>query len=815
MATNNTFAGSGTQNNHNAVVQSINHGRDQIFGRWELNIAGDLVKNFGVTLSDGRTAFERLWDVIAGVGASHNAEHQFSRGQCLQGTREKVLRIIRHWRRATQQGQPICWLSGAAGIGKTAIAITLAKTWEAENALVSSFFFFRSDPRRNNFSAFVLTLAHGLAQRYPSCKASIEKRISDDQKILEANLEDQFRELVLKPALEWAESNIEPVIPRISNVIVIDGLDECDNEDSQLRILSLIHSALQQIPRFPFRFLVVSRPEAWIQEAFVADSLRRLTRFIMLDDKFLPDRDIMQYYLHHFQEIVSSPKYSQVRFPTPWPSEKDLKILVSWSSGQFIYAVTVIKFLKLAFNHPVEQLCVILKKTPNRKQQKSPFPELDALYDVILSANPDYDQVLLILAAILIFSNILIPSPEFIELVLGLSSGQVALTLRAMHSVLDIQPWTPIRIYHNSFREYLVNQDRSRKFYIDKVAQRHVIVHRWLQSLQLASKLWASSPDQPYNLYTKGFFTGWMAVCQQIGVPTPDLLENIWSIDSAYVFLNSAVPDEDPPSWNATFNDLVSWLQRSHKQHCEAVLNPDETQIATLYGRLVEKFSTHPNSFHLDNSLGQFPSYEAVTLEAVSLVTQCSNITRNHIVQLRKEISPHQGLPHLTDCHCDLSGGKVSDHPKHLAFQDACLELFKVLIKMSGVASWMELVFVDVAGSQLLHHCRVDQELLSLCQTFFDSALAYWRFDIEFRSRNSEKCKENLIRWIGTFRSRFTEEAKVLESQVNTLLPGPPKESRDSVRTPVRDIRRSSRLVKFLRLLSLARLANRIRNGRT
>ncbi|KAF9259150.1 SCA7-domain-containing protein [Marasmius fiardii PR-910] len=83
-----------------------------------------------------------LWDAISDVKASHNAELQAGtgRGCCQPGTREKVLKLIHEWSITGCQTLPVCWLSGAAGVGKSAIALTVAKEWE-KAGLVASFSF--------------------------------------------------------------------------------------------------------------------------------------------------------------------------------------------------------------------------------------------------------------------------------------------------------------------------------------------------------------------------------------------------------------------------------------------------------------------------------------------------------------------------------------------------------------------------------------------------------------------------------------------------------------------------------------------------
>ncbi|KAF9260629.1 hypothetical protein L218DRAFT_1052073 [Marasmius fiardii PR-910] len=140
-----------------------------------------------------------LWDAIAGIGASHNSGLQFDRGRCLAGTREDVRRTIHEWRRSrSSDTPPICWLSGSAGVGKSAIALSVAKECE-NNGLVASFFFFRSDPNRNTPRFLILSIAHGIGTSRPYLRGLIDQRVATDPKILEAALEEQYRELIVNP----------------------------------------------------------------------------------------------------------------------------------------------------------------------------------------------------------------------------------------------------------------------------------------------------------------------------------------------------------------------------------------------------------------------------------------------------------------------------------------------------------------------------------------------------------------------------------------------------------------------------------------
>ena len=276
-------------------------------------------------------------------------------------------------------------------------------------------------------------------------------------------------------------SLVTPV--QVPNIIVIDGLDECGDAAMQIRILKMIRDAVQNTPYFPFRFLICSRPESWIDEAFSAEPLCHLSKVMVLDDYALAAEDIRRYCCHHFQEITSDLKDRYTQFPTPWPSEQQLQDLVDKSGNQFAYVATVFRFIRLGDNHPVDQLRRILEEgVPYDKN--SPFRELDMLYQTILKASPNRRRVRDILAAILILPGYLDPTPAHLELLLGLPSGEVASTLRGMHSVLRIGGRADkIKPYHNSFRDFLLGCRRSLEFHIDVPDQRYNIAEQWLQQL--------------------------------------------------------------------------------------------------------------------------------------------------------------------------------------------------------------------------------------------------------------------------------------------------------------------------------------------
>ncbi|KAL0566451.1 hypothetical protein V5O48_015560 [Marasmius crinis-equi] len=734
-----------TENNPSSTYQSINYGGDQNIhaGRGDLivggvvnNIGGDLVQTFTTTTSNPH---KTLWDAVAGVGASHKAEHQFSRGECLEGTREEALRIIRKWKMANDQDFPVCWLSGSAGAGKSAIAMTVAKSSDG-NGLISSFFFFRSDPRRNNPSALILTIAHGLVVTKPSVRDLVNQRITEDPRILEARLEDQFRELVLTPSLKrsWRKRVRDlfmgrSIRPKEPNLVIIDGLDECSDEETQLRILSTILSAYRQQPCPPLKFLVCSRPESWIREAFDAPGLGMLTKCVVLDETFEPAKDIERYFRHAFQQILESSKYGHVEFPTPWPSVDDLKCLVRRSDGQFVYAATVIKFLRIILQSPYH-----LQRRPS--SSKSPFHELDCLYHIILNSNPEPYKVLPILAAILILP---LPSPEVIELVLGLTSGEVALTLRAMYSVLEING-DPVR---------------AGEFYIDRPAQHYFLARRWIQALSV-SRVRKYSLDQLYD--TKSFFTGCLEFCISLPNPPPGLLDDLRNLDFATVFFCKMVRGVQP-EWRGIFRGVVSWLESG-----EDSVDPN----------LMSRFSDPPNCFHLHLD-PRLPSNHDIIHWAILTSTGCiaessMTVQVNKAYNDRASITPEHPFL-LTACSCC---DHDSDDVAHRTYQSACLHTLQILVSdfhihesrnESGIGSEANAIFKNLSDSTLLQHCAFQPELFALCDLFLSAAKACQH--LKMSPGQSRRRRAKLLGWLETFPERYATEAELLKSRVISTFP--------------------------------------------
>jgi hypothetical protein len=185
-----------------------------------------------------------------------------------------------------------------------------------------------------------------------------------------------------------------------------------------------------------------------------------------------------------------------VNVPTPWPSWEIIEMLVDKSSGYFIYASTVIKFIDDKYSHPKERLAVVQHLAPTNSE--APFGALDQLYIQILSQVPNrFRSKLRDILLCTIVSNMELNRVQ-LEWFLELEPGGVELILRGLHSVLKVSNKTQVHgilVYHASFLDFLQDQQRSMAFHINSENHKNV-AHAVLKVFSDGNH-WLDKPDNP------------------------------------------------------------------------------------------------------------------------------------------------------------------------------------------------------------------------------------------------------------------------------------------------------------------------------
>jgi hypothetical protein len=353
-------------------------------------------------------------------------------------------------------------LYGGAGAGKSAIAQSLSETSQKKKQLAASFFFFRSDPSRNNGDHLIPTLTSHLLDSFQGILPFVEDRIRQNRALFTKRCNIQIQELLIEPLVALKSKGALFSKPQL---IVIDGLDECQNPDVQCELLRVIARAIPLIP-YPLRFFITSRPEAHITHVFNHNcDLQAITvhQYNLSDDPDA-DTDIQRFFEKEFKEIRQVHRLRN-RLPHDWPDRKAITSLVERSSGHFIYASTVIRYIQSPQHRPDDRLEVILRLRPPKKGDR-PYAQLDGLYALIFEGVKDEDQlerICLVLGLLYLRSRSTGFFEDFddnFECLLEMKAGDLVLLLDPILSLVAIDD-SDVRILHKSLFDYLLDLERS------------------------------------------------------------------------------------------------------------------------------------------------------------------------------------------------------------------------------------------------------------------------------------------------------------------------------------------------------------------
>ncbi|KAF8815014.1 hypothetical protein BYT27DRAFT_6854157 [Phlegmacium glaucopus] len=454
-----------------------------------LNIqGGTFVQTTASPTSEG---FKSLHANIA-TGAFHDSGERFGAPKCHPNTRKAVLAEIMQWIQDIEESEDVLWLSGSAGAGKSAIVQTIAEMCAKLGLLIASFFFSRVSQSRNDKKHLIASIAYQLALSIPATRTYIEAAVQSDPAIFHKSLGTQMETLIIRPLKDTCAVVDPAVTKKWPRLIVIDGLDECnDGSDRSVQssIIRVLSKALLRIP-LPLILLVASRPEPHIRNTFNILNKSQVSRHIVLDDSYEPDADIKAFLLSRFEDIKENHPLAYY-IPESWPSTGIIHRLVRKSSGQFIYASTVMTYLRSLNHRPMKRLDVIMGLIP--VDGDMPYKELDALYSHILSRVDDLSITLKIFGFLFFrdWAYVKPVTPYFVADLLGLDEEDVHLRLSQLHSILYIPPpqasGLSIEVIHASLQDFLVDALRSGKYYVDAEAFHTDLAQRCLRRASTSS----------------------------------------------------------------------------------------------------------------------------------------------------------------------------------------------------------------------------------------------------------------------------------------------------------------------------------------
>ncbi|KAL5512563.1 hypothetical protein ACEPAG_3216 [Sanghuangporus baumii] len=389
------------------------------------------------------------------------------RTRCLEGTREdyvKQITSILFWETETTRrldtAQRFVWLTGAAGAGKSTIALTIADICDARGSPASYLFFERG---KDEYMSAIRSIAYKLASLHPSVRPHIVRAVKENANISGSPLKTQFEKLVLEP-IRTATNEFEcPII-----IIIFDALDECGTSSQREDLVHLLMNGSAGLPT-NVRILVTSRPENDILENEVPGHIRH----IKLEHRSDKSRQDVDLYLK--KKMVSVVK--QGAPPKGWEWDKIFEILSGAADGLFIWASTAVKMVGESTN-PRRELRMLLEDI------QSVGGGINGLYATVLeySGIPWHkreakEEFAKIVGVILFAKETL--SGEDIEAFLGLEEDTVDTVLGRLRSVLSYETGKSVRLHHASFADYLTSDRSSGKAWnIDEACQKAHIAER-------------------------------------------------------------------------------------------------------------------------------------------------------------------------------------------------------------------------------------------------------------------------------------------------------------------------------------------------
>ena len=386
--------------------------------------------------------------------------------RCYPGTWLEVIAQIKQWLNGSDKRAAICWLNGPAGYGKSALAQTIAEHYAANGRLLGSFFFFRGAGEHSHIYRLIPTLAHQISLSVPAAKPSLERALRHEPALLEpsVSLAHQFQKLIIDP-IHSTTVKIFSSVEAFSHfakqrILVIDALDECDDKAEMAAFIDVLINVSSGKSGLPFRILLTSRMEEHIQKRFYDSGAKSVLYYLDLEN-YNSRLDIQVYFQREFSCIYNENIQMMQRISKPWPSVKDLVVLLNQAGSSFAFAATLAQYVggDLMPHKALQQLL------------ESGVDGLDPLYKQVLSSASRTAALHQILGTIMILEDN--QSISFLSSLLNLQHEEVIHELLGVQSIIKIPGHDdqPIMLYHTSFQDFLTTKSRSEQYFIDPPLQ--------------------------------------------------------------------------------------------------------------------------------------------------------------------------------------------------------------------------------------------------------------------------------------------------------------------------------------------------------
>ncbi|KAF9444582.1 hypothetical protein P691DRAFT_677324 [Macrolepiota fuliginosa MF-IS2] len=399
---------------------------------------------------------------------------------CSGRTRMVSKNEIYHWLYSVDRQYNMLWLSGPAGVGKSAVAQDIGEFMLSSGFIGAAVFLSRSR-RVHDSERLIVLIAGQLASKIRSYNQALMLVLEENPTVFGKGKKILFEKLLVEPF-----STLKHWPKYRTYLIIIDGLDECRGKMEQVDIIRLIAENLNSRAPLPLLWMICSRPEHHLREVFTSHDLSGLywEHDLSLDN---PDfRSDIEIYVageltwwraHNSHNPSHSPE-------TPFTEGGEVKQITDLASGFFVFASIMMRSMhNSTIADPISHLSTILNsmhRLLDSFPKNDPLGPLHALYLTVLD-NLEAEHLprsLTLLGSCAVYPPI--PVLHFANL-LGIGSEYFYASLQPLHPVLFI-PCLPIawkdslRFLHVTFPDFLTNSNHSGLYVLDLDAQRSHLI---------------------------------------------------------------------------------------------------------------------------------------------------------------------------------------------------------------------------------------------------------------------------------------------------------------------------------------------------
>jgi hypothetical protein len=308
---------------------------------------------------------------------------------------------------------------------------------------------------------FAVTLASQLLAAIPATAPLIQDAVQAERGLVtgDVSLSMQLDLLILFPFLAVVRDRaLEQTLAKGPFLIVIDGLDECEDSRGVQEFIDHMLAFFDEYPAAPLRIFISSRVEQYIRERLETDAVRMENL-----DSHLPHKDIERFLQAAFKAAAERNRVirAYVTVYGEWPAKSDMNKLIEYIGGSFVLASTIFRFVVQPATEddpltPMERLPLTLNMNG-----------LDGLYAKTLSRSQKFPHYHTIISTIALLQRPL-PIVGIADL-LDIQTFKVVRVLVNLQAIIHV-PGTDeegeVTLCHTSLRDFLATASRSQSLFV-------------------------------------------------------------------------------------------------------------------------------------------------------------------------------------------------------------------------------------------------------------------------------------------------------------------------------------------------------------